>query len=98
MRWNRADSGVPAEGRKGNLTDPESALMIDGATKAFVQGYNAQVAAAGVPQIIVAQTVTSEPTDKQQLQPMMDLVEKTLGEIPQLTTADTGYWDESSIV
>ena len=98
MRWSRAKTGVPAEGSKGNMTDPESGLMIDGATKAFVQGYNAQVAAAGVPQIIVAQTVISEPTDRQQLQPMIELVEQTLGEVPELTTADAGYWNESSIL
>lgn len=98
MRWSRAKSGLPAEQSKGNLTDPESGLMVDGATKAFVQGYNAQVVAAGVPQIIVAQTVISEPTDRQQLKPMMELLEQTLGVIPDLTTADAGYWNESSIV
>jgi transposase len=98
MRWSRAKSGLPAEQSKGNLTDPESSLMVDGATKAFVQGYNAQVVAAGVPQIIVAQTVISEPTDRQQLKPMLELLEQTLGVIPDLTTADAGYWNESSIV
>lgn len=97
MRWSRAKAGMPNAETYGNLTDPESGLMIDGATKAFVQGYNAQVAAAGVPQIIVAQTVVSEPTDRQQLKPMMELVEKTLGTVPELTTADAGYWNESSI-
>ena len=97
MRWSRAQAGAPVEGAKGNLTDPESALMIDGASKAFVQGYNAQVAVAGVPQIIVAQTVVSAPTDKQQLKPMMELVEQTTGQVPELTTADAGYWSESSI-
>src|SRR6202142_3074624 len=98
MRWSRAKTGLPAEQSKGNLTDPESSLMVDGATKAFVQGYNAQVVAAGVPQIIVAQTVISEPTDRQQLKPMLELLEQTLGVIPDLTTADAGYWNESSIV
>jgi transposase len=98
MRWSRAKTGVPAEGSKGNLTDPDSGLMVDGATKAFVQGYNAQVAAAGVPQIIVAQTVVSEPTDRQQLKPMMQLIEETVGAAAELTLADAGYWNESSIV
>ena len=98
MRWSRAKTGLPGEQSKGNLTDPESGLMVDGATKAFVQGYNAQVVAAGVPQIIVAQTVISEPTDRQQLKPMLELLEQTLGAIPELTTADAGYWNESSIV
>ena len=98
MRWSRAKTGLPGEQSKGNLTDPESSLMVDGATKAFVQGYNAQVVAAGVPQIIVAQTVVSEPTDRQQLKPMLELLEQTLGATPELTTADAGYWNESSIV
>ena len=98
MRWSRAKTGIPAAQSKGNLTDPESGLMVDGATKAFVQGYNAQVVAAGASQIIVAQTVISEPTDRQQLKPMMELMERTLGVIPDLTTADAGYWNESSIV
>jgi transposase len=98
MRWSRAKTGIPAQQSKGNLTDPESGLMVDGATKAFVQGYNAQVVVAGVPQIIVAQTVVSEPTDRQQLQPMMELLEQTLGVLPELTMADAGYWNESSIV
>jgi len=98
MRWSRAKTGIPAQQSQGNLTDPESGLMVDGATKAFVQGYNAQVVVAGVPQIIVAQTVVSEPTDRQQLQPMMELLERTLGVLPELTMADAGYWNESSIV
>jgi len=98
MRWSRAQDGVPAGQTQSNLTDPSSGLMLDGATKAFVQGYNAQVAAAGVPQIIVAQTVVSDPTDRQQLQPMMQLLEQTLGVTPELTMADAGYWSESSIV
>ena len=98
MRWNRAKAGVPGLDSKGNLTDPESGLMKDGATKAFLQGYNAQVAAAGVPQIIVAQTVVSAPTDREQLQPMIQLMEQTLGTVPDLITADSGYWSEDSIV
>jgi transposase len=105
MRWSRAKDGIPAEQTKGNLTDPESGLMVDGATKAFVQGYNAQVAAAGVPQIIVAQTVVSEPTDRQQLKPMMQLIEQTLAGMPGTTLgttlgttmADAGYWNENSV-
>jgi transposase len=97
MRWSRAKQGLPEDNTKGNLTDPESGLMIDGASKAFVQGYNAQIAVAGTQQIIVAQTVVSDPTDKQQLAPMMQQIEETLGVTAELTTADAGYWNESSI-
>ncbi len=96
-RWYRARSETPAPETKGNLTDPESRLMLEGATKAFVQGYNAQVASAGVPQIIVAQTVVQELNDRKQLIPMMEQVRQNVGESPVLTTADAGYWNEASI-
>jgi transposase len=96
-RWQRAKSGVPEATTQGNLTDPESRLMVDGSTKAFVQGYNAQVAAAGMPQILVAQAVTQESNDRQQLTPMVKQVEQNLGSRPDLTTADAGYWNTAEI-
>ena len=97
-RWQRAKSGVPEAKTQGNLTDPESRLMVDGCNKTFVQAYNAQVAVAGVPQIIVGQTVTQEPNDRQQLIPMVQQVEQNVGSKPELTTADAGYWNEHDIV
>ncbi len=96
-RWQRASSGKPAAKTQGNLTDPESRLMIDGATKGFVQGYNAQVAADGAYQIIVAQTVTQQSNDKQQLTPMLAAVQETVGPISGLVTADAGYWNEEML-
>jgi transposase len=95
-RWQRAKSGVPAK-TQGNLTDPESRLMVEGVNKTYVRAYNAQVAAAGVPQIIVAQTVTQEANDRQQLIPMLQQVEQNVGGTPELTTADAGYWNEHDI-
>lgn len=96
-RWQRTKSGVPDAKTQGNLTDPESRLMVEGVNKTFVQAYNAQVAVAGVPQIIVAQAVTQEPNDRQQLTPMVHQAEQNLGSKPELTTADTGYWNEHDI-
>jgi transposase len=96
-RWQRAKSGVPDAKTQGNLTDPESRLMVDGSNKTYVQAYNAQVAAAGVPQIIVAQTVTQEANDRQQLTPMVQQVEQNVGSRPELTVADSGYWSEYEV-
>jgi transposase len=95
-RWQRAKPGVPDAKTQGNLTDPESRLMVDGANKTYVQAYNAQVAAAGVPQIIVAQTVTQAANDRQQLTPMVQQVEQNVGR-PELTVADSGYWSEYEV-
>ncbi len=97
-RWQRAKSKTPAGDTQGNLTDPESRLMLDGSNTAFVQGYNAQVAAAGVPQWIVAHAVTQEANDRQQLSPMVNQAEKNLGCRPELVVADTGYWNTAEIV
>ena len=96
-RWQRAQSATPAAQTQGNLTDPESRLMVDGGSKAFVQGYNAQVAVAGIPQIIVAQTVVAEPNDRQQLIPLLEQVQQNLAKTPDLVLADSGYWSEEGL-
>jgi hypothetical protein len=44
--------------------------MKDGATKGFVQAYNAQAGVDSHAQVIVAAAVTQEATDKRQLVPM----------------------------
>lgn len=43
-RWQSARP-TPDPEAKANLTDPDSRLMVEGATKAYVQGCNAHVAA-----------------------------------------------------
>ena len=92
-RWQRSCSETPADATRGNLTDPESRRMVDGCNKALVQGYNAQVAVTET-QIIIAQTVVKAENDRQQLEPMLNQVERNLGTTPELTMADAGYWNE----
>jgi len=54
---------------KANVTDPDSRIMKT--RKGFVQGLNGQ-AVTTEEQIIVAEDVTQEENDKQQLHPMLD--------------------------
>jgi hypothetical protein len=81
---------------------PESHLALciddpDGANKGcFVQGYNAQIAVDGETQIIVAAEVVQAPNDKQQLPPMLQQVEPNVG-LPDVTSADRGYFSEQAI-
>jgi len=96
-RWQRAKKGKPDQGKKGNLTDPDSRLMKGGTSKGFVQGYNAQVAAAGQHRVIVGQTVTNEPNDRRQLGAMLGEVKKNLDRLPDVALADTGYWNEAEL-
>jgi hypothetical protein len=53
--------------------------MKDGATKAFEQAFNGQVAVDSEHQIIVAAGVTPECNDKQQVEPMVERMKANLG-------------------
>ena len=81
-----------------NFTDPESRIMPDGANKgSFVQGYNAQIAVDAHAQVIVAAEVVQAPNDKQQLEPMAELVRRNVGKLADATSADAGYFSEAAL-
>ena len=80
-----------------NLTDPDSHLMKDGATKAIIQAYNAQAVVDCDHQIIVAAEVTQDANDKQQLVPMLQKVVENLEQSPAQACADTGYFSEKAV-
>ncbi len=71
--------------------------MKDGATKEFVQAYNAQAVVDSQAQVIVAAAVTQEANDKQQLVPMLEQVKIVTGSKPQQATADAGYFSEAQV-
>jgi hypothetical protein len=54
------DQAVPSPKAQRNFTDPESRIMLDGATKSFQQSFNAQIAVDSTSQIIVAAAVTGQ--------------------------------------
>jgi transposase len=93
-------NGKPEEGAKPapkaqrNFTDPESKIMKG--SDGFIQGYNAQVAVDETSQVIVAQLVTSKANDVEQLQPVVEKIEETLGELPKVALADAGYYSEAN--
>jgi transposase len=80
-----------------NFTDPESRIMKDGATKEFVQAYNAQAAVDSEGQVIVAAAVTQAANDQQQLVPMLAQVEAMMGRQPERVTADAGYFSAANV-
>jgi len=92
------DKARPADKAQRNFTDPESRIMPDGANKgSFVQGYNAQIAVDSASQVIVAAEVTQSSTDSKQLLPMLAQIEKNLGQKPDKTSADAGYFSEANV-
>lgn len=88
---------LPEAKAQKNFTDPESRIMKDGASKGFEQAYNAQIVVDSAAQIIVAEGVTQESNDKQQLVPMLRKTKKNLDRLPENVSADAGYFSEANI-
>jgi transposase len=88
---------TPTPKAQRNFTDPASRIMKDGATKSFVQAYNAQAAVDGTVQVIVAAAVTQEANDKQQLVPMLTQVKPNCGAPPAAASGDAGYFSEAAV-
>jgi transposase len=85
----------PKDKDQYNFTDPESRIMkgADG----FVQAYNAQAAVEPDLQLIVGQAVTQAPNDKEQLLPMVAVIEEQSGQRPEEILADSGYCSEKNL-
>jgi transposase len=88
--------GTPDPKGQKNFTDAESRIMKTG-NGSFEQAYNCQAAVEGSHQIILAAAVTQEANDKRQVVPMMQQVEKNVGEKPGAALADNGYYSESNV-
>ena len=91
------ETAKPGPREQKNFTDPESRIMMDGATKSFVQAYNAQAAVDACSQVIVAAFVTQEANDKQQLRPLLTQIAVNLGALPKKVSADSGYYSADNL-
>lgn len=85
----------PEDKKQRNFTDPESRIMKG--SDGFVQAYNGQAAVEQSFQLIVGQAVTQEVNDRQQLQPMVEIIKKQSGQLPEKLLADAGYISEENI-
>ena len=81
-----------------NLTDEESRIMPV-AGGGFEQCYNAQAGVDADTMLVVATTLTQAPNDKQQVQPIIKVLQEQapkLGDV-QTLIADTGYCSENNV-
>jgi transposase len=78
-----------------NFTDPESRIMKG--SDGFVQGYNTQVAVEPLFQLVVGQTVTPATNDKQQMVPLIEVVQEQSGQKPKEVLTDNGYCSEENL-
>ena len=95
-RYRKPPSTKPKAKEQENFTDPESRLMRDGATKGYIQGYNAQVGVEGSHRIIVAVEVGNNAADVGSLLPVLDASVENTGECPDEVSADSGYKSEEN--
>jgi len=86
--------GEPQDNAQDNFTDPESRIMKMG--KAFEQCYNAQAAVDGHSQLIIADGLTNNAADNDELVPMIEAVKNNLGQRPKRALADAGYRSEEA--
>jgi len=91
------EAARPGPREQRNFTDPESRIMMDGATRSFVQAYNAQAAVDSGSQVIVAASVTQEANDKRQLRPLLAQIAAGLGVLPQDVSADSGFFSAENL-
>lgn len=87
----------PEDKKQRNFTDPDSRIMLDGATKAFQQAYNGQAAVDCASQVIVGADVTQDANDKRQVIPMVAQLEENLGQVPDRFLADNGYFSQENV-
>lgn len=93
-RKPKAPEAVESPEAKANVTDPQSQILKT--KKGWVQGYNGQAVADCTTQVIVAQDLTQQANDVQQLEPMLRRCDEQAGQRPRELLADAGYWSEDN--
>jgi len=91
------EAATPGPREQKNFTDPESRIMVDGATGSFVQAYNAHAAVDAGSQVIVAASLTQDANDKQHLRPLLAQIAADLGALPQRVSADSGFYSADNL-
>ncbi len=87
----------PVDGKaRYNFTDPESRIMKSGTGKHFEQSYNAQAGVEVESMLIVSNSLSDQPNDKQELLPALDAA-KANGFKVKKVLADTGYYSEDNV-
>lgn len=85
---------TPSPKAQYNYTDPDSRIMKTGS--GFEQSYNAQAAVEIDSRLIIGQTLTDAPNDKEQLVPTLASIPGEL-EKPARALTDSGFYSEAAV-
>ena len=89
-REDRLNPGKPIEDKKQiSFADTDARIM--GKNGDFDYQYNAQISVDSDTQVIVGQHVSQNANDKQELEPALQDVQATTGQLPNQLSADNGY-------
>jgi len=94
-RGGKKKSSTPKPKDQINFTDSDSRMMKSG--NGYEQAFNAQIAIDNEVQLIVAAEVTQEPSDIQQLLPVLDAATENVRGKPKSLLADAGYLSEDNL-
>jgi len=89
----KRDFGVPEEKSQSNFTDPESRIMAT--AEGFQQCFNGQLAVDEDFQMIVANTLSNNGSDRGVLMSVLNRLKETLDAQPEQLLADAGYRREA---
>lgn len=95
IRTPKAEKKRESKGKKpseprASVTDPDARIMKDGGG-GFRPSFNVQLATEEKTGLIIDALVTTSPADNHQTVPMLDAIEKRLGEQPDQLLVDAGY-------
>lgn len=79
-----------------NFTDPDSRIMKNSTDKGFDQHYNVQVAVDQESMLIVGNTLSNHPTDREEALPTVDAIPAKIGK-PKAAALDNGYWSPPNV-
>jgi len=86
----------PRDKDQYNFTDPESRIMKNGNNSGFEQAYNAQAAVDQASRLIVGNTLSNHPNDKQEGVATAQAIPSQLG-TPAAAALDAGYFSPKTI-
>ncbi len=79
-----------------SIVDPEAPWVKKSGRS--VRGYSGQVVADSEHQVIVGLKATAQASDSEQLNPMLQEVERTTGQAPERLVADSGYYTDDAVL
>jgi transposase len=95
----QAGKSSPSEkaAARASLTDPEARIMVQ-AKNGFAPNYNVQLSTDAQAGLIVGVGVSQAANDEAELEPAVQRIKATLGEVPQQMVVDEGFINQSSVV